>query len=150
MLGKFIRKFADLKMKMYPHEYFVTQGKGIERPFTGEYWWMTDIGNYNCKVCKNSLFPSHYKFFPKTGHCAFFDSHPGATKVENGELQCSKCQSHLGHATDDGPLPTFKNLQVKSAALIFEPKPWWEAPPTRNERRKIRDRLKAKEANKKK
>jgi peptide-methionine (R)-S-oxide reductase len=140
MLVKLFRNFTELKMRLSPHEYFVTQGKGIERPFTGEYWWYKDIGNYNCIVCDQSLFPSHYKFFPPTGHCAFFASNENSTVLRNGELECSKCQSHLGYLKDNGPAPTYMHLQVKSAALKFYPKPWFKLPPTRNEQKKMRSK----------
>lgn len=135
MLGKVFRNFTNLKMRMYPHEYFITQGKGIERPFTGSYWWVKDIGDYHCVVCDQNLFPSNYKFFPTTGIASFFASHDKATKLENDEVQCSSCQSHLGHISDDGPAPTYKNLQIKSGALKFKPTPWFTLPPTRKEQK---------------
>jgi peptide-methionine (R)-S-oxide reductase len=36
---------------MTPHQYWLTQGHGSERPFTGEYWSTKDVGHYNCVVC---------------------------------------------------------------------------------------------------
>ena len=137
MLVRFIRKFSDLKLRLYPHEYFITQGKGPERPFTGAYWWYKEVGNYHCIVCDQSLFPSHYKFHPTTGLCAFFASHKNSTNVVNGELECSKCKSHLGLVQDNGPPPTYKHLQVKSGALRFEHMPWFTLPPTRKEHKTL-------------
>lgn len=34
-----------------PHKYWVTQKKGMERAFTGDYWWVNDVGMYNCSIC---------------------------------------------------------------------------------------------------
>ena len=138
MLASFFRKFSDLKMRLTPHEFYVTQGKGIERPFTGDFWWYKEVGTYYCKVCNHSLFPSHYKFHPTTGICAFFASFKDATKVDNGEISCNHCNSHLGKVLDDGPAPTHIHLQVMSASLKFKPMPFFELPPVRNELKKAR------------
>ena len=37
--------------KLTPLQYYVTQGKGHERPFTGDLWWMKDVGMYHCACC---------------------------------------------------------------------------------------------------
>lgn len=31
-----------------PHSYYITQGKGTERPFTGKYWAEKELGTYSC------------------------------------------------------------------------------------------------------
>jgi peptide-methionine (R)-S-oxide reductase len=40
-----------LRDRLTPLEYYVTQGSGYERPFTGEHWWSKDVGMYSCRVC---------------------------------------------------------------------------------------------------
>jgi len=40
-----------LKEKLSPLEYYVTQGMGHERPYTGDLWWTKDVGMYSCKCC---------------------------------------------------------------------------------------------------
>lgn len=134
-----MRRFS-MKLLLSPHQYFVTQGKGPERPFTGDYWWVKDVGAYHCIVCDSKLYPSHYKYFPPTGHCAFWAAEESAVKVEEQEceLKCNKCESHLGHLYNDGPSPTYLHHQVKSGALLFKEKPWFQLPPTRKELRKMR------------
>ena len=60
-----IRKFGRKKPKteitvdrysLDPHTYWITQGKGTERPFTGKYWDTKDHGHYECVVCANTVF----------------------------------------------------------------------------------------------
>lgn len=153
-----LRRFSDLKRKLTPHQLYITQGKGTERPYLGDKWWIKDTGNYHCIVCDQSLFPSNYKFFPDTGRNHFFASEDGATRlvgdnVERQEVKCSKCDSHLGHFTFDGPFPTRVQYIVNSGALEFKEKPWFTLPPTRSslkrERRKIRETEKQKKKDEK-
>ena len=40
-----------LRNRLSPLEYYVTQGMGHERPFTGEMWSKKEVGVYSCKVC---------------------------------------------------------------------------------------------------
>lgn len=44
------------RYSLTPHQLWITQGKGIERPYTGEYWDNKDLGHYECVVCSNKLF----------------------------------------------------------------------------------------------
>ena len=132
----------ELKYKLTPHQYYITQGKGEEREFTGDYWHVQDPGNYNCVSCDNLLFPSHFKYLPDTGHAAFWASAVDATKVmkthKGDEVQCNHCGSHLGYLHQNGPNPTKLHYQIKSAALKFEEKGWFTLPLPRKQLRKLR------------
>jgi len=44
------------RYSLHPHSYWITQGKGSERPFTGEHWDRKDVGHYECVVCSSTLF----------------------------------------------------------------------------------------------
>lgn len=44
------------RYSVHPHSYWLTQGKGTERPFTGIHWDRKDVGHYECVVCSNKLF----------------------------------------------------------------------------------------------
>ena len=69
-----IKKSPDeLKERLTPDQYHVTQEKGTERAFTGEYWNTKDAGMYRCVVCGNELFSSATKFDSGTGWPSYFE-----------------------------------------------------------------------------
>ena len=45
------RYIANLKKRLTPHQFYITQSKGMERAFTGDYWWTNDVGRYDCVTC---------------------------------------------------------------------------------------------------
>lgn len=47
--------------KLTPHEFFIIEGKKMERAFTGKYWWVKDMGTYSCKTCTQKLFITEHK-----------------------------------------------------------------------------------------
>lgn len=52
----------ELKQRLTPEEFDVTQNAGTEAPFTGKYWDEHADGTYTCKVCGQVLFDSQHKF----------------------------------------------------------------------------------------
>ncbi|KAK9879453.1 hypothetical protein WA026_006524 [Henosepilachna vigintioctopunctata] len=121
---------AELKKKLTPIQYNVTQEKGTERPFTGCYDKSFDEGTYMCIVCEQPLFSSKTKFDSGCGWPAFndvLDKGKVTLKPDTSggrirtEVTCSKCDAHLGHVFDDGPPPTKKRFCINSASLNFIP-----------------------------
>jgi hypothetical protein len=53
-------KKESLREKIYnkltPMEFYITQEKGTERPFTGDYWDTNKVGVYSCTVCTQRIF----------------------------------------------------------------------------------------------
>ena len=121
---------AELRDRLTPEQYQVTQHAGTERPFTGEYHDTTDDGTYHCIVCDVGLFSSETKYDAGCGWPSFYQALDG-DKIENRtdtshgmartETVCAKCGAHLGHVFPDGPAPTGDRFCMNSASLNLKP-----------------------------
>ena len=120
---------AELRERLTPEQYVVTQQAGTERAFTGKYWDTTDDGVYHCVVCDEPLFISDTKYDAGCGWPSFYqaiDEDKITRKVDMTmgmqriETECAKCGAHLGHVFPDGPQPTGERFCMNSASLNLE------------------------------
>ena len=120
---------AELRERLTPSQYQVTQHEGTERAFTGEYWNHKEEGIYVDVVSGEALFSSLDKYDAGCGWPSF--TRPITPLTENTdhkigyprtEVRSALADSHLGHVFPDGP-QTQGGLRycINSAALRFVP-----------------------------
>lgn len=134
--GKTWRTFVkpskkDLRQKLTPMQYEVTQEDGTEPAFNNEYWNNKREGIYVDAVSGEPLFSSLDKYDSGTGWPSFTKPIDPGNIVEKDdwsffshrtEVRSRYGGSHLGHVFNDGPPPTGKRFCMNSAALRFIPK----------------------------
>lgn len=120
----------ELKKRLTPIQYEVTQNSGTEPAFHNEYWNLKEDGLYVDIVSGTPLFTSKDKFDSACGWPSFTKPLNDEEVVENLdtsygmrrlEVRSKTADSHLGHVFDDGPGPTRLRYCINSASLKFIP-----------------------------
>ncbi len=121
----------QLKNRLTPLQYEVTQHGATEPPFKNEYWDNKREGIYVDIVSGEPLFSSRDKFDSGCGWPSFNKPvHPEniieredlSQYMVRTEVRGNGSGAHLGHVFDDGPWPAGLRYCINSAALRFIPK----------------------------
>ena len=118
----------EWREQLTPEQFEVLRKAGTEAPFSGEYVYNKDSGEYRCAACDSVLFTAETKFDSGTGWPSFTE--PAVAEavelrpdnslfMRRTEVVCRTCGGHLGHVFDDGPRPTGLRFCVNSASLLF-------------------------------
>ena len=118
----------EWKRVLAPKVFEVTRMKGTEQAYTGKYWDHHEAGTYCCFCCGQEVFSSEAKFESGTGWPSYFRPiRAKAVKIVEDrsygirqEVQCARCDAHLGHVFDDGPPTTGKRYCINSISLLFK------------------------------
>ena len=119
---------AELRERLTPLQYKVTQEDGTEPAFNNEFWDNKADGIYVDIVSGEPLFSSRDKFKSGTGWPSFtrpLDPDNIVEKKDRSffmvrtEVRSRGGDSHLGHVFDDGPPPTGLRYCINSASLRF-------------------------------
>jgi len=125
-------EMTELKKKLTPEQFAVTQHSATEKPFHNEYWDNKKDGIYVDIVSGEPLFSSLDKYDSGTGWPSFskplvpgnIETHKDSSLLlgTRTEVRSKTGDSHLGHVFNDGPGPDGNRFCMNSASLRFIPK----------------------------
>ena len=127
-LNRVIKSDEEWKRILTQDQYFITRQAGTEAPYSSPLLNIHESGTFDCVCCGLPLFSSKTKFESGTGWPSFWapiDKRNVLERTDNTlaetrtEILCARCDAHLGHVFDDGPMPTGLRYCMNGVALKF-------------------------------
>jgi methionine-R-sulfoxide reductase len=117
----------EWRRRLTPQQFDILRSSDTERPFCGALLDNKKHGVYSCAGCGLPLFSSDSKFNSGTGWPSFFQPIAPENVAERPdhshgrertEINCARCDGHLGHVFPDGPPPTGRRFCLTQNRLI--------------------------------
>jgi peptide-methionine (R)-S-oxide reductase len=127
-MEKVIKTKEEWKNILTPEQFHILREKGTEAPFSCAFDIEKTNGTYMCAACGLPLFRAEKKFHSGTGWPSYAEPiHPAhitllpdtSFGMHRTEVQCARCESHLGHVFEDGPPPTGRRYCINAICLRF-------------------------------
>jgi len=129
-VAKVVKTDGEWYRQLGANSFNIARRADTEMPFSGVSYKEHRLGIYRCICCDTALFSSETKFDSGTGWPSFWapiakqnivEKPDTSLGVERTEVQCARCEAHLGHIFSDGPKPTGLRYCMNSASMRFLP-----------------------------
>jgi peptide-methionine (R)-S-oxide reductase len=127
-VAKVVKTDGEWYRQLGANSFNIARKADTEMPYSGITWKEHAHGLYRCICCDTALFSSDAKFESGTGWPSFWapvakenivEKSDSSLGYERTEVECARCEGHLGHVFTDGPEPTGLRYCMNSASMRF-------------------------------
>ncbi len=127
---KVVKTEEEWKKILNKEQYRILRTSGTEPAFCGVLLDTKEEGEYHCAGCDLPLFVTEHKFHSGTGWPSFHTPYSrenlwfktdGSYGMERVEVNCARCDGHLGHVFPDGPAPSRLRFCINGSGMVFHP-----------------------------